>query len=45
VLPDDVKAVAVDVMRHRLILTYQAEAEEVTPEAVITQVLDKVALP
>ena len=45
VLPDDVKAVAVDVMRHRLIVTYQAEAEEVTPEVVITQVLDKVALP
>jgi MoxR-like ATPase len=45
VLPDDVKAVAIDVMRHRLIVTYQAEAEEVTPEVVITQVLDKVALP
>ena len=45
VLPDDVKAVAVDVMRHRLIVTYQAEAEEVTPEVIITQVLDKVALP
>ncbi len=45
VLPDDVKAVALDVMRHRLIVTYQAEAEEVTPEVIITQVLDKVALP
>jgi MoxR-like ATPase len=45
VLPDDVKAVAPDVMRHRLIVTYQAEAEEVTPEAVIAQVLDKVPLP
>ena len=45
VLPDDVKAVAIDVMRHRLIVTYQAEAEEVTPEVIITQVLDKVALP
>ena len=45
VLPDDVKAVALDVMRHRLIVTYQAEAEEVTPEAIIAQVLDKVALP
>ena len=38
-------AVAIDVMRHRLIVTYQAEAEEVTPEVIITQVLDKVALP
>ncbi len=45
VLPDDVKAVAVDVMRHRLIVTYQAEADEVTPEVIIAQVLDKVALP
>jgi MoxR-like ATPase len=45
VLPDDVKAVATDVMRHRLIVTYQAEAEEVTPESVIAKVLDKVPLP
>jgi MoxR-like ATPase len=45
VLPDDVKAVAPDVMRHRLIITYQAEAEEVTPESVIAKVLDKVPLP
>lgn len=45
VLPDDVKAVAMDVMRHRLILTYQAEAEEVTPEAIIGQVLDRVPVP
>ena len=44
-LPDDVKAVATDVMRHRLIVTYQAEAEEVTPESVIAKVLDKVPLP
>ena len=45
VLPDDVKAVAPDVMRHRLIVTYQAEAEEITPESVIAKVLDKVPLP
>jgi len=45
VLPDDIKAVAPDVMRHRLIVTYQAEAEEVTPESVIAKVLDKVPLP
>ena len=32
VLPDDIKAVALDVMRHRLIVTYEAEAEEITPE-------------
>ena len=45
VLPDDVKAVALDVMRHRLIVTYEAEAEAVTPEAVIRTVLDRVSVP
>lgn len=45
VLPDDIKAVALDVMRHRLIVTYQAEAEDVTAEKVIGQVLDKVPVP
>ena len=45
VLPDDVKAVALDVMRHRLIVTYEAEAEEITPEIVINRVLDNVAVP
>jgi MoxR-like ATPase len=45
VLPDDVKAVALDVMRHRVIVTYEAEAEEVTPETVVTRVLDGVPVP
>ena len=45
VLPDDIKTVATDVMRHRLIVSYQAEAEEVTPEAIIAQVLDRVPVP
>jgi len=45
VLPDDVKSIAMDVMRHRLIPTYQAEAEEITPETIIQRVLDKVPLP
>jgi MoxR-like ATPase len=45
VLPDDVKAVALDVMRHRLIVTYEAEAEEITPEIVIGRVLDNVPVP
>jgi MoxR-like ATPase len=44
-LPDDVKAVALDVMRHRLIVTYEAEAEEITPEIVVGRVLDNVAVP
>jgi MoxR-like ATPase len=45
VLPDDVKAVAMDIMRHRLIVTYEAEAEEVTAESVISRVLDGVPVP
>ena len=45
VVPDDVKDVALDVMRHRLIVTYEAEAESVTSESVIRTVLDRVAVP
>jgi MoxR-like ATPase len=45
VLTDDVKAVALDVLRHRLILTYQAEAEEITAEAIVAQVLDRTPVP
>ncbi|MBI6545945.1 MAG: AAA family ATPase [Cyanobacteria bacterium NC_groundwater_1444_Ag_S-0.65um_54_12] len=39
VLPDDVKAVAPDVLRHRILLTYEAEAEEITVEAIIRRLL------
>ncbi|HEX9052816.1 MAG TPA: AAA family ATPase [Anaeromyxobacter sp.] len=45
VTPEDVKAVAHDVLRHRLTLTYEAEAEEVGPEAVISKVLDRIEVP
>ena len=45
VLPDDVKSIALDVMRHRLIPTYQAEAEEITTDTIVQRVLDKVPLP
>ena len=40
--PQDVKAVAGDVLRHRVMLTYEGEAEELTPDAVVAQVLDAV---
>ena len=39
VTPEDVKAVAFDVLRHRVSLTYEAEAEELTPEQIIQRVL------
>ncbi|MFN0062150.1 MAG: AAA family ATPase [Myxococcaceae bacterium] len=45
VTPDDVKAMAFDVLRHRLSLTYEAEAEEVTPEQVIGRIFEKVEVP
>ncbi len=45
VVPEDVKAVAHDVLRHRLILTYEAEADEVKPETIIDTVLKKVKVP
>ena len=45
VTPDDIKKVAPDILRHRIILTYEAEAEEVTPEDVITKIFDAVEVP
>jgi len=45
VIPEDVKSIGFDVLRHRLILTYEAEAEEVTPEDVIQRVFDAVEVP
>ncbi len=43
--PEDVKSVAMDVLRHRVIPTYEAEAEELRPEDLVQQVLDKVEVP
>jgi MoxR-like ATPase len=45
VTPDDVKSIAMDVLRHRVILTYEAEAEELTTEDVVKQVLDTIEVP
>ena len=45
VIPEDIKAVAMDVLRHRVILTYEAEAEELLPEDIIRQVFDEVEVP
>ena len=43
--PEDVKAIAYDVLRHRITLTYEAEAEEMTPEKVVSKVLDRIEVP
>jgi MoxR-like ATPase len=45
VSPEDVKAVGHDVLRHRLILSFEAEAEGVTPDAVVQRVFDAVEVP
>jgi MoxR-like ATPase len=45
VLPDDVKALAPDVLRHRILLDFRAEGAGLTPEDVIEQILEKVEIP
>ncbi|OQB36104.1 MAG: ATPase family associated with various cellular activities (AAA) [Euryarchaeota archaeon ADurb.Bin165] len=45
VLPDDVKAVAHDVLRHRILLTYLAEAEEIVVDSVIDEIIRIVPIP
>jgi len=45
VTPQDVKSVAMDVLRHRVIITYEAEAEEKTSEDIIEQILKTVDVP
>ena len=43
--PQDVKEIAHDVLRHRIMLTYEAEAEEVTSEDIITKILSEIPVP
>jgi len=45
VTPQDIKTIAPDVLRHRIILTYEAEAEDVTTEQIIGHVFDSVEVP
>ena len=45
VIPEDVRAVAMDVLRHRIGLTYEAEAENITTEQIVTEILNRVEVP
>jgi MoxR-like ATPase len=45
VIPEDVRAISMDVMRHRIGVTYEAEAEEVTSEQIVQEVLNKIEVP
>ena len=45
VIPEDVRAIAMDVLRHRIGLTYEAEAENITSEEVVNEILNRVDVP
>jgi MoxR-like ATPase len=45
VTPQDVKSIAPDILRHRVIVTYEAEAEEKTSDDIVKQILDNVEVP
>ncbi|OGW76325.1 MAG: ATPase [Omnitrophica bacterium RIFCSPHIGHO2_02_FULL_49_9] len=43
--PEDVKQIGMDVLRHRVIITYEAEAEEMTSERIVSQIFDHIEVP
>ena len=45
VTPQDIKTIAFNVLRHRIILTYEAEAEDISPDQIITRIFDTVEVP
>ena len=45
VIPEDIRAVCFDVMRHRIGLSYEAEANNLTPEEIISEILNKIEVP
>ena len=45
VIPEDVRAISLDVLRHRVAVTYEAEAEEVTPESIVQEILNHIEVP
>lgn len=45
VTPEDIKTVVFDILRHRIMVTYEAEADEITSETVIKRILDKIEVP
>jgi MoxR-like ATPase len=45
VTPDDIRALGLDVLRHRVILTYEAEAENTTSEDIVRRIFDRVEVP
>lgn len=45
VTPEDVRSIGMDVLRHRIIVTYEAEAEEVTAEEIVRKIINKIEVP
>jgi len=45
VIPDDIKAIGKDILRHRVILTYEAEAEQVSQEDIVNRLFDEIEVP
>ena len=45
VIPEDIQAISYETLRHRILLSYEAEAEEITSDEIIKQILDKVKIP
>jgi MoxR-like ATPase len=45
VIPEDVRAICSDVLRHRIAVTYEAEAEDITSETIISEILNKIEVP
>ena len=45
VTPDDVKAIALDVLRHRVVTTFEAEAEGIAPHQIIQQIIGHIEVP
>jgi len=45
VIPEDVRAISLDVLRHRVAVTYEAEAEEVTSESIVREILNHIEVP
>ena len=45
VTPDDVKQIGLDVLRHRVLVTYEAEAEELNSDHIVRKIFDQVEVP
>jgi MoxR-like ATPase len=45
VIPEDIRAIAHDVLRHRIGLSYEAEANSITTEEIVSQIINKVEVP